>query len=376
MWGGEKKEGRHGTSDRSDPRSRPKPGVGSTPNRPSDAVAAGIARDRVKLRWIWANGFGRAKKKPIKPAQCLRSFQISPQAPQGPMPAFAGASAAPGARSWRRLVLTVRGGLAGQSRRSPLGPSDPTRVLSFPPRMNSTWPDRSAQLRRLETEFRGLLHFLSLDVVAACAAAHGAGPALARHFLSIAFVRGAGQSSPCASNQFEQRSTWSGRGARRGGPTQDRARAPAGGAARSALRPSPHIHSCLFFPPHFFLHAHRHDARQKPAKRRLGALPAQSSASPAQSDPPFEHCGKDPAPDGCRKKKIWRAQIVGVDGGWAKGSARIAQGRSFQSRFIRFKVGLFASRSVARLDGNDPILSNLVLTRHFGFARARGPAPL
>lgn len=42
--------------------SRPKPCVGSAPNLPSDAVAAGIARDRVKLGWIRANRFGCAKR--------------------------------------------------------------------------------------------------------------------------------------------------------------------------------------------------------------------------------------------------------------------------------------------------------------------------
>ena len=76
--------------------------------------------------------FRSRKKKPVKPARVFGVFKFARRAPQTPMSAFAGASAAPVARSWRRLVLTVQGGFAGQSRRSPLGPSDPTRVLSFP----------------------------------------------------------------------------------------------------------------------------------------------------------------------------------------------------------------------------------------------------
>ena len=82
-------------------------------------------------------------------------FKFARRAPQSPMPAFAGASAAQRARSRRRLVPTIRGGFAGQSRRSPLERSDPTRVLFFPLPVNSTWPDQSSGLRRLETEFRG-----------------------------------------------------------------------------------------------------------------------------------------------------------------------------------------------------------------------------
>ena len=130
------------------------------------------------------------------------------------------------------------------------------------------------------------------------------------HFLSspfsIAFVRGAGQSSPCASNQFEQCLTLSARGSRRDGPTQVRARAPAGGATRSALRLSPHICTSIVVWVSFPRPAsswRRHDARQKPAKRRHGAIPSQSGASPAQGDPPSAHWGKGSAPAGGRKKK-------------------------------------------------------------------------
>ena len=71
-------------------------------------------------------------------------FKFARRASQSPMPAFAGASAAQRARSRRRLVPTIQGGFAGQSRRSPLERSDPTHVLFFPLPVNSTWPDRSA----------------------------------------------------------------------------------------------------------------------------------------------------------------------------------------------------------------------------------------
>lgn len=153
---------------------------------------------------------------------------------------------------------------------------------------------------------------------------------------------------------------------------QGRARTPAGGATRSALRHSPHI--CLFIVvwvsfPRPASSWRRHDARQKPAKRRLDALPSQSGASPAQSDPPSAHWELDPAPDGGRKKNFESPKRRGGGEGLAKGSAG-------SRKAVHFKVGLFASRSVARLDGNGSILSNLGLIRRFGFARARGRALL
>lgn len=167
-------------------------------------------------------------------------FKFARRAPQSPMPAFAGASAARGARSRRRLVPTILGGFAGQSRRSPLERSDPTRVLFFPLPVNSTWPDQSSGLRRLETEFRGFC--ISCRLTPSRPARPSKAPAPPWRVTCFPSPPFAARANPCLAPQFEQRSTLSGRGARRGGPTQVRARAPAGGAARSALRPSTHIY--------------------------------------------------------------------------------------------------------------------------------------
>lgn len=112
----------------------------------------------------------------------------------------------------------------------------------------------------------------------------------------------------------------------------------------------------------------RHDARQKPAKRRHGAIPSPSGASPAQGDPPSSHWGRIRRPTAAERKNYESPKRRGGEG--------LAKGSAGSRKAIHFKVGLFASRSAARLDGNGSILSNLGLIRRFGFARARGRALL
>lgn len=148
------KEGRHGMSDRSDP---------TLARSPVSARRRACRLTRRRRNCAGSREIGMDPGQPLRLRKKNRSsrisvfgvFKFARRAPQSPMPAFAGASAAQRARSRRRLVPTILGGFAGQSRRSPLERSDPTRVLFFPLPVNSTWPDQSSGLRRLETEFRG-----------------------------------------------------------------------------------------------------------------------------------------------------------------------------------------------------------------------------
>ena len=151
--------------------SRPKPCVGSAPNLPSDAVAAGIARDRVKLGWIRANRFGCAKRTG-QAGSVSSEFSNLPggrrRAQCRPLPA----QARP-----RELGLGAAsfphdpGRVCGSVEAKPIGAESSDARFVFPAAREFDVAGSIFRFASFGDRVQGLLHFLPLDTVAAGAAA-------------------------------------------------------------------------------------------------------------------------------------------------------------------------------------------------------------